>query len=136
MYNMNTMDISLPGTMATVGTNMSHSMATMHPTNLINIIQHCATTCDHMITHLTNHEEMNNRRLQLQLLRDCADICHVTASFIARNSHLNKMMAQICAQICEACGNECSKFNDRHSQHCAQVCYHCAQECRSFARAA
>lgn len=111
------------------------SMGMMYPTSVLHTVQHCAAICDHMITHLTHHEDINCRRQQLEFLRDCADICHVTASFVARNSQFAKMLAHLCARICEVCGNECSKFADRHSQHCAQVCLQCAQECRSFAMA-
>ncbi|RSK29290.1 four-helix bundle copper-binding protein [Bacillus sp. HMF5848] len=105
----------------------------MFPNPLVNTIQHCAATCDHMITHLICHEDINCRRQQLLLLRDCADICNLTASFVARNSHFARMLAGVCANICEACGRECAQFPDYHSQHCSQVCLHCAKECRAFA---
>lgn len=108
------------------------NMGMMHP-NLFRTIQHCAGTCDHMITHLLHHEDTNMRRKQLELLIDCAKICHLTASLVASESHMSRMMAHVCAHICELCANECAKFPDQHSQHCAQVCRHCAQECRAFA---
>lgn len=133
MNNMNTMENVSPAYMAPVGKmNVSHSMDMMYPSNLLQTVQHCAATCDHMITHLLHHEDINCRRHQLEFLRDCADICHLNASFIARCSHLAGMMAH----ICEVCGNECAKFTDHHSQHCARVCLHCAQECRTFAMSA
>jgi hypothetical protein len=105
----------------------------MMDTSLLPTVQHCAATCDQMITHLLHHEDLNHRRHQLEFLRDCVDICHLTASFLARNSYFSKMIANVCAQICEVCGNECAKHPDHHSQHCAQVCLHCAQACRMFA---
>lgn len=121
-----------PSLTAPVGKTKA-AMDMMAPSSLLHTIQHCAATCDHMITHLLCHEDVNLRRQQLLLLRDCADICHLTASLIARNSPMARMMAHICAHICERCGNECAKYPDHHSQHCARICLQCAQECRAFA---
>ncbi|HEO8422553.1 four-helix bundle copper-binding protein [Niallia sp. FSL W8-0635] len=118
-----------PTNISPAGMKDGMSMGMMHPSNLLHTVQQCAATCDHMITHLLHHEDIHARRYQLELLRDCADICHLTASCIARNSRMNRMLAH----ICEVCGNECAKFSDHHSQHCAQVCLHCARECRVFA---
>jgi hypothetical protein len=99
---------------------------------LVNTIQHCEAHCEHMITHLTCHYG-NVRFNQIQLLRDCADTCGLTAEVIARNSCYAKVFAAFCAQICELCGNECLRYPDAHSQYCAQICLHCAQACRAFA---
>lgn len=130
MYNMEGMENISPSA------KTSSSMDMMYPSNLLHTVQHCAATCDHMITHLLHHEDIHDRRRQLELLRDCADICHSTAGIIARNSHLARMMAHVCAHICEVCGNECAKFMDHHSQHCARVCLHCSQQCRAFSMSA
>lgn len=133
MHNMIKMENVSPTYISPAGMKDGMSMGVMHPSNLLHTVQHCAATCDHMITHLLHHEDIHGRRHQLELLRDCADICHLTASFIARNSHMARILAHICAHICEVCGNECAKFSDHHSQHCSQVCLHCARECRVFA---
>ena len=117
--------------------HMGQSQSMMMPhANLLQTVHHCAAICDHMITHLLHHEDVSRRKHQLELLRDCADVCHLTSSFLARNSHIDRAMAQICAHICETCGNECAKYHDQHSQHCARICLQCAQECRQFAMSA
>lgn len=100
---------------------------------LVGTVQNCEATCEHMITMLINHGDTKSRKLQIQLLRDCADICTLMAKYLARNTHLAKSLAQYCAYVCELCGNTCAQFPDQASQHCAQVCLHCAQECRAFA---
>ncbi len=106
----------------------------MHHTNVLNTVQDCEATCEHMITHLLMHsQDIHLRILQLQLLRDCADICTLTAKYLAGHSTFAKITANLCASICETCGNECAKFPDPESQKCAQICLHCARECRVFA---
>lgn len=107
----------------------------MHNTNPLKTVQDCESMCEHMITHLIMHsQDLHIRQGQLQLLRDCADICTLTAKYIARHSSFRKTLALTCANICESCGYECSRFPDKESQQCAHVCLHCAMECREFAR--
>lgn len=49
--------------------------------------------------------------------RDCADICWVTAAFIARNSpHIMKEGIEICQKCCD----ECSQHQHAHCQQCAE----------------
>lgn len=103
-----------------------------HENNLLNTINNCENICEHMVTHVTHLGDIHMRRVQLQLLRDCADICTITAKFIARNSMFSKFITNICAYICEVCGTECFRFRDPESQHCGRICHHCARECRRF----
>ncbi|WP_240663470.1 four-helix bundle copper-binding protein [Mucilaginibacter limnophilus] len=44
-----------------------------------------------------------------------------------------KEVCAICAEICEACGNECGKHQTEHCQECARICKSCAEECRKMA---
>lgn len=112
---------------------MMHGQHMMHHEHLIETIQSCEAICEHMTTHLKHRHDVHARLVQLQLLRDCADICGLTAKFIARNSVFAKCIANICAYICEMCGRECLRFPDVESQNCARICLHCAQQCRTFA---
>lgn len=100
---------------------------------LVNTIQDCEAVCEHMTTHIKHHCGVETRVKQLVLLRDCADICGLTAKFVARNSIFARDCARLCACICEACGKECARFPDAESQHCARVCFHCARACMAFA---
>jgi hypothetical protein len=101
--------------------------------NLQIVLQHCETVCEHMTTLVYSFPDLQLRVTQMRLLRDCADICTLTARFVARDSFFARHAAHLCAHICEACANECLRFSDQHSQHCAQVCFRCARECRTFA---
>ncbi len=110
--------------------NMKHN--DMHE-KLLNTIQDCEAICEEMTTMLKRKSDGYMRVMQLQLLRDCADICGLTAKYIARYSVFSKCTANLCGYICEVCGSECAKFNDVESQHCARVCMSCGKMCREFA---
>jgi hypothetical protein len=104
-------------------------------THLLQTLHHCEATCEHMTTFLLSRPDVHARVRQLQLLRDCADICSLTAKYIARHSAFSKTIAALCASICEVCGNECLRFPDPESQKCGQICINCARECQAFAAA-
>lgn len=100
---------------------------------LVDTIQDCEAICEQMLYMLKTYPDVQARVMQMALLKDCADICGLTAKYIARMSPFSKKMAELCALVCEACGTECARFPDQHSQHCARVCLHCAQACRVYA---
>ncbi|MDF2892170.1 MAG: ferredoxin [Clostridia bacterium] len=104
----------------------------MHHEKLLKTLQECEATCEHMTTHVLRHMLTPPRAKQLELLRDCADICTFTSKYIARNSDSSKYAANLCAYICAVCGNECLKFTDEASQRCAEICHNCSRECKEF----
>jgi hypothetical protein len=101
--------------------------------SLVKMIQDCEAMCEHTMTHVSMLPDVHMRVMQLHLLHDCADICGLTAKFVARNSVFARATAGLCACICEVCGAECAKYPDPASQACAQMCLHCAKACRAFA---
>lgn len=103
---------------------------------VLETVQNCEAICECTEYSILQMEDTNHRREQLRLLRDCADICTLTAKYIARCSLFAKCIASLCAQICEVCGNHCLQHPDEQSQICGHVCLHCAQECHAFAMSA
>lgn len=134
---MHTMTHMQPPMSSHMPTHMvSHMPSHMMFPSVLKTLQYCAAVCEQMTNLLLCKKDVHCRTTQLQLLRDCADICETTMKFIARNSPYSRALAQFCAQVCEVCGNECLKFPDPESQMCARVCLQCAEECRAFAMSA
>ncbi|UOF92300.1 four-helix bundle copper-binding protein [Fodinisporobacter ferrooxydans] len=106
----------------------------MH-SGLLKTLQDCSIMCEHTLTIMQGAPDYQARTTQRLLLHDCTDICGLCAKFFTRHSMYSKSLCQLCAYVCEACGNECMKFPDRESQMCGQMCLACAQECRAFAMA-
>lgn len=67
---------------------------------------------------------------------DCAAICGLAADAIARGSEHAAAICALCAQICKACGDECSKHEADHCKACAKPCLKCAQKCGTMAHTA
>lgn len=103
---------------------------------VLGVVQHCEAVCENTFTAvlgMLGMRDVHTRVMQLQLLRDCADICTLTAKYIARSSMYSRSLAGLCAEVCEMCGNHCSNMPDPQSQFCGQVCLDCAKECRAYA---
>ncbi|MGV3592941.1 MAG: four-helix bundle copper-binding protein [Gammaproteobacteria bacterium] len=64
---------------------------------------------------------------------DCAGICQFAAASMSRGSERMRQICRLCADICEACGEECAKHEADHCQECAEACRVCAAECRKMA---
>ncbi len=102
--------------------------------SVIEALNACAAACDHCFDACLEEQDVKMMAGCLRLDRDCADICKLTASALTRNSPVAKIFLQACADICQACGNECAKHTHMpHCQECAEACRRCEEACRSAA---
>ena len=97
---------------------------------LLNALNICAAECNHCATACLDEKDVKMMARCIKLDMDCADICQLTASFVARGSeHANHLLKE-CAEICEACADECEKHaHMEHCRKCAEACRHCAEAC-------
>jgi hypothetical protein len=71
----------------------------------------------------------------LALLADCAEICQTTANSLLRRSSQHDAVRIACAQLCDACAQECEAFKgDEQILLCARTCRDCAQHCRDMSK--
>jgi hypothetical protein len=69
----------------------------------------------------------------IQLDMECAAICYSAAQLMALGSERALEVCRICADLCEACSEECRRHPMDHCQECGKVCTQCADECRKMA---
>jgi hypothetical protein len=93
----------------------------------------CAVACDHCAASCLQEADPKPMARCIALDIDCAQLCRLAAGYMARGSELAGMICQACAEACDACGDECAKFQMGHCQECAQACKRCADECRRMA---
>ncbi len=96
----------------------------------------CATACDHCALSCLDEQDVKSMTQCIKLDLDCAEICRVAASYMARGSQFSRAICRLCAEVCEACANECAKHKMDHCQRCAEACRRCAEECRRMAQMA
>lgn len=101
---------------------------------LLDALYNCAAECNHCATACLDEQDVKMLARCIKLDIDCADICSLTASLIARSSEHGEHLLKECAEICNACADECEKHNHmEHCKRCAEACRACAEECSSMA---
>ncbi len=93
----------------------------------------CAQACEHCESACLGESDVAHMTGCIHLDHDCAAICWAAAGFMSRGSRFAHDVCRVCAEICEACGNECRQHKHDHCQACAEACQHCAEECRRMA---
>jgi len=94
----------------------------------------CADACDHCASACLGEEDVEMMAACIRLDLDCAAICRMAASYMARDSRYAPELCRLCADVCEACAAECARHSQPHCQACAQTCRQCAEECRRMAQ--
>lgn len=101
---------------------------------LLDALNNCAAECNHCATACLDEQDVKMLARCIKLDTDCAAICSLTASFIARGSEHSEHLLRECADICNACAEECEKHQHMdHCKRCAEACRACAEECSSMA---
>jgi len=101
----------------------------------IDACNECATECEYCAISCLHEKVVEPFAKSIELQRYCADMCRMTAAFLARSDEhtiafVNKFCG-LCAEICEACAEECEKhLHVGDCEKCAEACTSCAEECR------
>lgn len=93
----------------------------------------CAAACDRCAVSCLEERDVRSMGRCVELDIDCAQICRLAAGYMARGSEFAHTMCQVCADVCEACAQECAQHPMDHCQECAKACRACAQACREMA---
>ena len=93
----------------------------------------CAAVCNHCASSCTKEQDVKMMAMCIELDMQCAAICYASAQLMSMGSEHAKRLCTICADVCEACGDECAKHQTEHCQECAALCKQCADECRRMA---
>jgi len=98
--------------------------------SMLNALNDCVAECNHCAAACLEEQDVAMLTRCIKLDIDCADVCRLTASLIARNSEHAQHLLKECVEICNACANECEKHSHmEHCRMCAQICRQCAEAC-------
>jgi len=93
----------------------------------------CAMACEVCAAACLREEKVQMMTRCIELDRDCADICRLAATLMARQSDYVKEFCRLCAKVCRDCAEECGRHQVEHCQRCAEMCCACAEECEKMA---
>ncbi|MDR7297310.1 hypothetical protein J2X16_002657 [Pelomonas aquatica] len=93
----------------------------------------CADACDHCATACLQEADIKPMAHCIALDMECAAICRLAASSMARGSEFAKRICGLCALVCDACAEACARHEHEHCRACAAACVTCAAACRRMA---
>jgi hypothetical protein len=104
-----------------------------HHGDLIQKLAQCASACEWCLDACLSEDDVKMLARCIRLDRDCAKICHLTASLAASHSPFATKMVKLCEEVCTSCAEECEKHDDMdHCSDCAGACRACAEACRNY----
>jgi hypothetical protein len=92
----------------------------------------CVSVCNVCYNACLNEEDVSMMTRCIELDRECADICQLTASILSRDSENADKYLKLCADLCDICADECKKHTYEHCKECARACSSCAALCRTY----
>lgn len=96
----------------------------------IDACNECATVCNHCASACLHEADVKSLARCIELDLDCAEVCRTATGFMSRDSEFAHAICTTCADICDACAEECERHDMDHCRKCAAVCRKCAEECR------
>lgn len=93
----------------------------------------CARACEMCASACLREQNVAELARCIRMNQDCATICFAAAALMVRGGDHAQQLCRLCAEVCDACGAECEKYQLAHCQTCAQACRSCADECRAMA---
>ncbi len=108
------------------------------PTNKIKkaiaAISDCAVKCLQCASEDLNESDIERLAACIKLNQECAAACFFTMQSIAGDSRFTMQIVELCAEVCNACADECEKYlHMEHYKVCAEACRTCALACFSIA---
>lgn len=103
---------------------------------ILNTLQTCISTCAETSSLVLQQSNANLLLRVSKLSRDCADLCQLTAAFVARESEHLVYVLRECAELCRTCADEqarhaatiaaCKRAEDacRRAEDACRTAYH------------
>jgi len=93
----------------------------------------CHGVCVETIAHCLSMGGRHAEAKHITLMRDCAEMCHLSEDSILRSSEFMHRICRLCADVCVSCAESCEAFPDDEAMVlCAERCRTCADSCRQM----
>ncbi len=92
----------------------------------------CYSVCTETLGYCTDKGGALAAPELLRRLRDCAELCRVSAEFLLRGSELAARLCALTAQAAAACAQTCATIpGDAQLHACQDACLRCAASCKA-----
>lgn len=98
----------------------------------VEICTTCARTCLRTLyRHCLPMGGAHASEPHVQVMTDCSEVCRLAADFMIRGSPRHGWVCALCAELCQACADECATMDGMEA--CVTACRRCADACRAMA---
>ena len=89
--------------------------------------------CTETLNYCLDKGEEFTGRQHLRLLKECAEVARLTATFLIEESPYAVDLCEVCAKLCDACAVSCYGIDEQDGQLmiCRAACNECAETCRA-----
>ena len=101
---------------------------------VLTLLYNCIAACENCYSACLREEDASRMADCIITDRECADVCKLTAQFVATDSRFADKALQLCIDICIACEEVCRKHPMDHCQTCADACHQCHLACAEYMR--
>ncbi|RSK33106.1 four-helix bundle copper-binding protein [Hymenobacter metallilatus] len=99
--------------------------------HVLNALAMCAAACDQCAALGLQDSPAAYHLRSFRLSRDCADLCRLAATFVAREAEHSPHLLRECAELCRDCANECTQFDTAQHRACTEACRRGEDACRT-----
>lgn len=93
-------------------------------------------SCVELETRARTMDDLRVDDALLRVIRECADMCRLTADAALYDSESRGALAKACVDVARRCAEDCARFRGNvEMQRCADVCARAVLACQRLARA-
>ncbi|HEV9035861.1 MAG TPA: four-helix bundle copper-binding protein [Puia sp.] len=102
----------------------------------IDACTHCAEMCHQCADACLEEDDVHSLRTCIRLDLECAAACRTAVEMMQLDGNFTGAYCELCADVCDACAEECTKHAGKGMEHCricAEACRQCSEECSKMA---
>lgn len=101
--------------------------------NCIDACRASIVACEQCAIECAKEEDAIMMTRCIDLNKKCALVCKAATELMSMGGEYADLLCPACAEICNACADECEKHELDHCKRCAEACRACAEECLKMA---
>lgn len=97
---------------------------------------YCAAACHQCAEACLDEDDVHLLRTCIRLDMECAAACQAAIAMMQLGGNFADAYCELCADVCDACAEECAKHAGKGMEHCricADACRQCSELCSRMA---
>ena len=94
----------------------------------------CSRVTQNCLQHCLAEGGKHAEKKHVNLMKECAELCQLSASFMIEGSDFAHDLCGVCARVCDACADSCANVDEEDAMMrlCITACRKSAESCRNM----